>query len=140
MKKTCKTKGCENKFIQYSTIQTKCVECRKKQIEKGREVIAKMPKKEYNRKVKKPKKTDYKEIFRKYWGYEKEEIILCWYSGKAADDIHHILYKSQNGKDEIENLIPLARDIHDRAHFKKEPYIQAEELFEIVRERIKYIF
>ena len=33
-----------------------------------------------------------------------------------AVDIHHILFKSLGGNDDIENLIALTRDEHDEAH------------------------
>jgi len=63
-------------------------------------------------------------------------MILCERPHAVkANDIHHILYKSQNGKDEIENLIALCGDCHNRAHFKKEPFIHREELFEITENR-----
>ena len=40
----------------------------------------------------------------------------CEYS--LAVDIHHIIKKSQGGGDNWENLIPLCRPCHDRAHGK----------------------
>ena len=49
-------------------------------------------------------------------GYCETDIILCEVCSCQAVDIHHITYKSQGGSDEIENLIALCRDCHNRAH------------------------
>ncbi len=70
-------------------------------------------------------------IYMDYFGYCIDDIILCSACGKQANSIHHIIYRSQGGKDEIGNLIATDQSCHDRAHFKKKPYITAEELFEI---------
>ena len=43
-------------------------------------------------------------------------FVPCEHCGKKAADIHHIIYRSQGGKDEIENLIALCRKCHDMAH------------------------
>ena len=43
------------------------------------------------------------------------EVTLCC---DIAVDVHHILFKSQGGKDEIDNLIGLCREHHDIAHGK----------------------
>lgn len=59
---------------------------------------------------------------------------VCW---NKATDIHHIKFRSSFGKktkhlqDSITNLIALCRDCHDKAYFKKEPYLSKEELNEI---------
>jgi len=71
-------------------------------------------------------------IYMDYYGYCEQDVILCSVCGKQANSIHHIKYRSQGGKDEIGNLIATDQECHDKAHFKKKPYIQAEELFEIV--------
>jgi 5-methylcytosine-specific restriction endonuclease McrA len=52
-----------------------------------------------------------------------------WCGRNNPADIHHIIFKSQGGGNEVDNLIALCRDCHDRSHFKKEPYITSEELF-----------
>ena len=39
----CKTKGCSNQFVQYSTLQNKCIPC---SIKKGRKIEAKIERKE----------------------------------------------------------------------------------------------
>ena len=47
---------------------------------------------------------------------EKDDIILCEICGVQAVDLHHILYKSQGGGDEVDNIIALCRQCHDKAH------------------------
>ena len=44
------------------------------------------------------------------------DYINCEICPKMAVDIHHIIFKSQGGKDEINNLIALCRDCHIKAH------------------------
>jgi len=57
------------------------------------------------------------------------EYIPCTFCWKHPTcDFHHIKYKSQWGKDNVENIASLCRSCHDRSHFKKEPYISAEDL------------
>ena len=62
---------------------------------------------------------NYKQTYIDYFDYSKDENILCERCGAAAVDIHHIVYKSQGGKDNIENLIALCRDCHNLAHSEK---------------------
>jgi len=52
----------------------------------------------------------------KYFGYGIDDIILCEICGRKAVDIHHIIFRSQGGTDEIGNLIGLCRDHHEKAH------------------------
>ena len=69
-----------------------------------------------------------------YYGIDNPDIIRCEVCWNNAKDIHHILFRSHFWKktkhlqDKIENLIALCRDCHDKAHFKKEPYLDKEEL------------
>ena len=49
-------------------------------------------------------------------GYSMQDVILCERCGFIAVDIHHIIYKSQGGSDEVENLIALCRDCHEMSH------------------------
>lgn len=62
---------------------------------------------------------NYKQIYFKYFGYGEQDKILCEMCHNLAVDIHHIIYKSRGGKDEIENLIALCRDCHNLAHDEK---------------------
>ena len=54
-----------------------------------------------------------------YFGYCYDDYIASELSGRQANDIHHIAYRSRLGKDNIENLIALTRDEHDEAHASK---------------------
>jgi len=44
------------------------------------------------------------------------DYIDCEVCKSQAVDVHHIIFKSQGGKDEISNLIALCRHCHDLAH------------------------
>jgi len=55
----------------------------------------------------------------KHYGYGEQDVILCEQCGKQAVDIHHKKLKSQQGTDEIDNLIALCRKCHDAAHGKR---------------------
>ena len=57
-------------------------------------------------------------IYMKHFGYGEQDVIMCELGDGVAADIHHILFKSQGGTDEIGNLIALSRDKHDIAHGK----------------------
>jgi len=59
--------------------------------------------------------------------------IMCEVCGKLAMDIHHIEHGRFKRSDEFSNLIGLCRSCHDRAHFKKEPYLTKEELYEQIQ-------
>lgn len=51
-----------------------------------------------------------------YFKYGEQDFIPCEHCGKRAVDIHHIIYRSHGGTDEVENLIALCRKCHDMAH------------------------
>lgn len=70
-------------------------------------------------------------------GYDSDSWIGCQICNSTSTDIHHIIYRSQGGKDEPKNLIALCRDCHNKAHFKEEPYLQVEELQEVVNLHLK---
>ena len=70
----------------------------------------------------------YLEKFRRYYNIGEQDIVICAFGDGLASDIHHINFRSHGGKDEINNLIPLCRNCHDRAHLKKKPYLTKEEL------------
>jgi 5-methylcytosine-specific restriction endonuclease McrA len=71
-------------------------------------------------------------IYLDYFGYCEQDIIPSEVSGDPANSIHHIKYKSQGGKDEIENLIALTDKEHKQAHrLDKKRFLSAEELREI---------
>lgn len=73
-------------------------------------------------------KSDHVKIWMDYYKYNKEEFIHCASCYARAGEIHHIIYRSQGGKNDITNLIALCRNCHNRAHFKSEPFLKQEEL------------
>ena len=58
----------------------------------------------------------YVKVYMNHFGYGEQDFIPSELSGKRAHDIHHIKFRSQGGKDEIENLIALTREEHNEAH------------------------
>ena len=77
---------------------------------------------------------NYKQLYRKHFGYLNDEYVPCEMCGGTAVDVHHVKYKSCGGKDEIENLVGLCRTCHNRAHFKEEPYLEREDLLTVHKE------
>lgn len=61
----------------------------------------------------------YIKIYLEYFNIGEQDYIPSELSGSPAQDIHHIHYRSQLGKDNIENLIALTRKEHELAHSKK---------------------
>lgn len=72
-------------------------------------------------------------IYLKHFGYGDQDFIPSELSGFRAVDIHHIVYKSQGGKDEIDNLIALTRTEHELAHNET---ISKDYLIQIVKQRL----
>ena len=62
----------------------------------------------------------YKKKYLKHFGYGEQDYVPSEYSGLPAEDIHHLTFRSQGGKDEVENLMALTREEHDRAHSDRE--------------------
>ena len=75
---------------------------------------------------------NYKQKYIEYFDYTPDENILCEVCGKVAVDIHHIVFRSQGGTDDIDNLIGVCRTCHDKAHNER---ISKEFLKEIVKKR-----
>jgi len=73
---------------------------------------------------------NYTKVYLKHFGYGEQDYIPSEISGKPAQDIHHIIKKSQGGKDNIENLIALTREEHKQAELITKPYLTAEKLQE----------
>ena len=74
--------------------------------------------------------------YHKARGIYKGEFIPCEVCGAIAVDIHHVLFKSQGGTDDIENLVALCRYDHDVAHGKIHGVqLTKEALFDIRIER-----
>jgi hypothetical protein len=65
---------------------------------------------------------NHKQIYKKHFDIAEDEITLCEVCGRHTVNIHHILFKSQGGTDEIENLIALCtgdnKSCHDISHGK----------------------
>ena len=60
-------------------------------------------------------------VYMSYYGYGEEDIIPC-VCGKKAVDIHHLVPRGMGGsklRDNIENLIALCRECHDKAESDK---------------------
>ncbi len=64
---------------------------------------------------------NYKEKYFKSKGLNKCDILLCAVCGRVAVNLHHVIYKSHNGTDEADNLIPLCYNCHDSHHTKNTP-------------------
>ena len=67
-------------------------------------------------------------LYLNHFGYGEQDYIPSELSGDPAVDIHHIEYGRGRRRDVIENLIAITREEHDRAHFKRKPYLTAEDL------------
>lgn len=80
----------------------------------------------------------YVQTYMDFFGYVEQDVILSEYSGKPADDIHHIVFRSHGGDDSIENLIALTREEHDQAHGKKQPTLTERSLFDLHQKRIRF--
>ena len=76
-------------------------------------------------------------VYHDYFGYYYGEFIACENCSAKSVDIHHLTFKSELGKDVIENLMALCRDCHTKAHESKE---FNEQLKVIHEDHIKYKF
>jgi len=63
---------------------------------------------------------EYKKIYLNHFDYCEQDYIPCENCGNRAADIHHLKFKSQGGRDEINNLMALCRECHSKAHELKE--------------------
>ena len=59
---------------------------------------------------------NHKRVYLKYFGYGEQDFIPCEVCAGRCVDIHHLVFKSLGGKDEIENLMALCRTCHEIAH------------------------
>ena len=55
-------------------------------------------------------------IYMQHFGYGEQDVISCENCGRRAVDIHHLVFRSHGGGNDIENLMALCRDCHDEAH------------------------
>ena len=76
---------------------------------------------------------NYKEVYRRFFGFCVNEYVPSEISGGVAVDIHHITPRSQGGKDNIENLMAVTRGehrlIHDVGHYTKEFLVKKHKEF-----------
>ena len=70
----------------------------------------------------------YIKTYLDFFDYGIDDFIKCEVCAAKSSDIHHIIYKSQGGSNDIENLIALCRDCHNAAHDCK---ITKDYLFDI---------
>ena len=54
-------------------------------------------------------------VYHDFFDYYYGQFIAFENCSKKAVDIHHLTFKSQLGKDIIENLMALCRDCHNKA-------------------------
>lgn len=52
----------------------------------------------------------------KHFDFGETDFIPCENCLAKAVDIHHLVFRSHGGKNNIENLIALCRNCHNRAH------------------------
>lgn len=41
---------------------------------------------------------------------------LCVLCGQPANDVHHVIFRSHGGQDELSNVVCLCRQCHEMAH------------------------
>lgn len=58
----------------------------------------------------------HKKVYLEYFSYGDQDMVPSEYSGLRAEHIHHLIFKSQGGPDEIWNLMALTGEEHDRIH------------------------
>lgn len=69
----------------------------------------------------------YKQTYINHFGYFVGEWIACEICGKTSIDIHHIDGRVK-AKDEIENLIAVCRECHNKCHDHPEFNEKAREI------------
>lgn len=74
----------------------------------------------------------YIKNYLKHHNIWEQDFIACWVCWKESVDLHHIIFKSQWWTDDVDNLIPLCREDHNKAHYKQKPYLTAKELQECI--------
>ncbi|MCI5836251.1 MAG: HNH endonuclease [Veillonellaceae bacterium] len=61
--------------------------------------------------------------------YDRDEG-LCVMCGRPGTDSHHIVFRSQGGKDELTNLATLCRYCHEQAHGRRKSVFTQREIRE----------
>jgi 5-methylcytosine-specific restriction endonuclease McrA len=54
----------------------------------------------------------------KFFNIGLQDRVLCEFCGTGCNgiELHHIIYRSHGGSDEVGNIIALCRDCHNKAH------------------------
>lgn len=77
--------------------------------------------------------TKYLKIYIQAMGYDYGDFIPCEVCQKEANSVHHVIFRSQGGKDTIDNLIALCGNCHHEVHFGRNK--NKELIKQIVNER-----
>ena len=65
----------------------------------------------------------YKQKYLNHFGYGEQEFVPCEICNNESVDVHHLIYRSHGGTDDIENLMALCRRCHiEKAHKNKVHY------------------
>jgi len=59
---------------------------------------------------------NHKQVYCKHFGYGEQDTILCENCGRRFSHVHHLVFRSQGGTDDIENLMGLCHICHEKAH------------------------
>ena len=55
-------------------------------------------------------------IYTKYFDYGEQDVVPCENCSSPGVDIHHLIYRSKGGSNNVENLMALCRVCHNRGH------------------------
>ena len=78
---------------------------------------------------------NYKVKYKKHFNIGDQDILMCEFCRRnISSDIHHIIFRSQCGTDEISNLIALCRGCHTLAHSSSSS-VSKENLLKITNKR-----
>lgn len=58
----------------------------------------------------------YLKEYMEYFGYTPDDVVTCEVCSAISSHVHHIKFRSQQGTDNIENLICLCVHCHNKAH------------------------
>ena len=73
----------------------------------------------------------YREIYMSHFGYGEQDYVPSEISGLPMDHVHHIVWRSQGGTDDITNLIALTSKEHEQVHGLRKPFIAEKRLHKI---------